>query len=395
MRELYQKRLKQYHKELLKYSKYIINDHFSIVLLFLIGALSYYYVQVLELVAVGNLLAKLVIVVAMCLTLQLGKLNLLVEAADMTFLLVKEKKMRLYFREALKASMLFPIIINFLLILIITPLYIRATGFPIYSVFVLFIIQIFEKLTFYQLKINGFYRHKKYLITAFYVQFLILMICSQFISPIFIFLFAIAFSSILLNLSNRSIGFLAWEMIINYEAQRKRRVYQFISMFTDVPNLPVKVARKKYFDFLLKTKSYENRNTYLYLFKHAFFRNNDYFNLVLRLNLINIIVIFSINDIRITTIVNLVILYLIGFQMIPLYRHFDNHLLTAIYPINTKTKSDSLVKIIFFILLDSGLISVILSFLRFEWQMVLLNMIVLLIFTVIFCQFYLPKRIDR
>lgn len=85
MRELYQKRLKQYHKELLKYSKYIINDHFSIVLLFLIGALSYYYVQVLELVAVGNLLAKLVIVVAMCLTLQLGKLNLLVEAADMTF----------------------------------------------------------------------------------------------------------------------------------------------------------------------------------------------------------------------------------------------------------------------------------------------------------------------
>ncbi|MBS7576521.1 MULTISPECIES: ABC transporter permease [unclassified Enterococcus] len=394
MRELYRKRHRAYQKELIKYSKYIINDHFSIVLLFLIGGLSYYYVQILEMVEVGNLFAKLAIMIAMLLILQLGKLNLLVEAADMTFLLVKEKKMSIYFREALKSSMLFPILVNFLLVLIITPLYIRSTGFPVYSVIALFILQIFEKILFNQLKINSFYQKKQALLWTFYAQLIVLIIFSQFISPIFVLLFAIVIASILLNISSQSVGLLNWELIINYEAQRKRRVYQFISMFTDVPNLPVKVARKKYFDFLLREKDYTTQKTYLYLFKHAFFRNNDYFNLALRLNLINILVVFSVNDIRIAALANLVILYLIGFQMIPLYRHFDNHVLAAIYPVARKYKRVALIKIIFSIMTVSAFISVILAFIHFDWQLVLLNFVISLIFIVIFCHFYLPKRID-
>lgn len=392
MRELYQNRLKDYQKELIKYSKYIFNDHFSIVLLFLIGSLSYYYVQILEMIKVGNLLAKVIIVIALFFVAQLGKLNLLTQEADMTFLLVKERQIKDYFNASLKASMIFPIIINFLLILVITPVYIKVTDFLVYNVLALFFIQIIEKIIQYRITIYLFYNNNRNIKSIFYIQYIILLICTQFISPIVILVFTLLVligSFYLFKIKS----ILNWEQMIVYEQTRKRRVYQFISMFTDVPNMPSKVSRKKYLDIFLKEKNASSATTYLYLFKHSFFRNNDYFHLVFRLNIIAIVAIIAINNIWIVLAVSLVMLYLIGFQLIPLNQHFKNQLLTAIYPISIDKKKDNLIKFIYKVLVFSSVVLGIVTLIRFLNFYSIIYVFILFLFCYIFSKIYLPKRI--
>ncbi|MDR1567780.1 MAG: ABC transporter permease [Streptococcaceae bacterium] len=392
MRELYQKRLAKYQKELLKYSKYIVNDHFSIVLLFLVGALSYYYLQVLELVKVGNLFAKLAIIFVLLLAFYIGRLKLLSEQADMSFLLPKEQQFSSYFKAALKASAPMPLLVNLLVILALAPLYLRATGFPLYQIIAIFCVQTLEKLVALRLQAVSFYQDTRRMWFVFYLQYLISLVLMQFISPIFVLVVV----SILFVVTRRFIrleGSLAWQQLIDNEAERKERVYRFISMFTDVPSLSSKVSRKKYLDFALKIRSFDVENTYYYLFKRAFFRNNAYFYLVLRLNGLAILAILSIQNLMIVILIAIIVLYLIGFQLIPLAHHFDTQLLTAIYPIKPTQKIKNLQQLILNVLLLSTVLLSLVAGIKFRSGMVSVMPLALTLFSLGFTQFYLPKRL--
>ena len=98
MNNLWKKRLNLYLKRMIKYYRYVFNDHFVIALLFLLGGISYTYSNFIKSLNVDLSYpwAKPVVIIALLVMLQFGKVGTLIDEPDKVFLLPQEKGMREY-----------------------------------------------------------------------------------------------------------------------------------------------------------------------------------------------------------------------------------------------------------------------------------------------------------
>ncbi|MDY4307324.1 ABC transporter permease [Enterococcus mundtii] len=126
--------------------------------------------------------------------------------------------------------------------------------------------------------------------------------------------------------------------MIQLEKQRLHQIYQFINLFTDVPEITAKVKRRRYLDPVLRGIKKETKNTYFYLFVRRFARGSDFIGLYVRLTVIGSIIIAGINDLYFTLGIGSLFLYLIGFQLLPLYSQFRYMILVQLYPIPQSQK---------------------------------------------------------
>lgn len=110
------KRRKKYFSKLSRYAKYVFNDHFVLVLVFLLGALAYQYSELLKTWSDQLVIGKIVWIIALSFAVFFGKLLTLAEAADQVFLVVKEEEWQTYIKASKKRSMVLPT--TFLLLLL-------------------------------------------------------------------------------------------------------------------------------------------------------------------------------------------------------------------------------------------------------------------------------------
>lgn len=89
----------------LKYLRYVFNDHFVLVLMFLLGFLAYQYAA-FQKYAQNWLPGYLIAVVVSILILFIGQLATFVEPADQQFLLAKERAVQAYLKSSIKRSMI-------------------------------------------------------------------------------------------------------------------------------------------------------------------------------------------------------------------------------------------------------------------------------------------------
>lgn len=68
---------------------------------------------------------------------------------------------------------------------------------------------------------------------------------------------------------------LDWEKMVHVEEHRLHQIYQFINLFTDVPEITAKIKRRRYLDPILTHIKRESKNTYLYLFARRLARGSD------------------------------------------------------------------------------------------------------------------------
>ncbi len=71
--------------------------------------------------------------------------------------------------------------------------------------------------------------------------------------------------------------------MIQKEQNRMHRIYKFIQLFTDIPEVSSTVKRRKYLDPLLGVVKKTSENTYAYLFIRSFLRGSEYSGLLFRL----------------------------------------------------------------------------------------------------------------
>lgn len=109
------------HKNL-KYLRYVFNDHFVLVIMFLIGFLAYQYADFLKKLPAHWLPGYVIAVLVSIMVLFFGQLATFVERADQQFLLAKEKAVQAYLKNAVKKSLVFPAVVIVLMTFIIRPL---------------------------------------------------------------------------------------------------------------------------------------------------------------------------------------------------------------------------------------------------------------------------------
>lgn len=401
MKQFYQERLASHQKKLMTYLKYVFNDHMMIAMTFILGGLGLYYSNFVKTLTPDFKVGYVIIWLILLFSLHIGKLATLIKEADKVFLLPKEKQMHEYLGTALRHSLIMPF---FAIILITGACYplllaIKSTSlvelvFIIMSLLALKIAHlVLAQLNFF---VKSRYQAKK--IYGIWLLASVIVIALALWQPLFSLPIAVATALLSFVHYNRTkqIDYLDWSQLIQSEESRMKRIYRFINLFTDVPGMPTTVHRRKYFDpILAKIKSSQDR-TFDYLYARHFLRGSDYGGLVFRLTIIGGLALFFIDQTILASGLGLLIIFLIGFQLLPMVNAFNYISAVQLYPVAQADKTKSLSRLIQIVLFSISIIFSLIALISFNDKAhASLFILLSLLEVVIFTRFYLPKKLQK
>ncbi|MGX6970630.1 ABC transporter permease [Vagococcus bubulae] len=352
MSEFYKLRLAKHQKRMLRYLKYVMNDHFILICMVGLGGFGYYYSEYLKTLTPKISWMPFVVIALWFVSLFLGQLSTLMQEADMVFLLPKERAMTSYLKKSLNYSTILPVISLSLIVGVTFPLVV-ATRSVTFSM-ALFIIASLIALKYADLwiQLESLYLNTEKKVTThrlvWCVGALLGLFSSLFLSFYIGTAISIIVSIVLVILAKQTLktSQLNWEKSVHIERKRMKRIYSFFNLFTDVPGLSSDVRRRKYLDGLLNKIKKISENTYLYLYARVASRSSEYSSLTLRLVVVGAILLFFTQSFWLMAILGSLFIYLLGFQLIPMYHAFDYMLMTQLYPISPKQKSGAVLSII-------------------------------------------------
>jgi len=401
MKAFFQARLKKHQKRILRYMKYVLNDHFVLMMTFLLGGIGFYYSNWLKTLSPGYPLGGLLVLVIWIISLHMGRFVSLAQPADQIFLLPKEKQMRSYLSAAFSYSCIFPFVVILLILAFTMPLVVVSTGNSFATFF-------FYLLSLWGLKISHleiqrmsiFQDMKKAKKNAYFLWIiftLIILIISIWFQPILATIISAIQIILFHKLCWQSMNVaLDWEEMINEEQDRLHRIYQFINLFTDVPEIATKIKRRKYLDPLLARISFSQKNTYLYLYARRVLRGNEYSGLYLRLVLLGGVLLYFVAEQWFALGIGVLFIYLIGFQLLPLYQQFQYVPLTKLYPVKKEQKMLAMQKLLFLLLIFCAVIFAGISWFSLsDWNEGLIVTFAYLLMVLFFVKFYMPYRLKK
>lgn len=399
MHDFFQLRQQRHQKKMMKYMRYVLNDHFVLVCLFLVGGLAFYYSNLLKQLPPDFPWSLPIVGVIWWVILPFGKLATLVEPADMTFLLPKEKEMGSYLSRGLRHSLAFPFVVELLICGVLLPLVVLAKQVSFVSFFFYLLMLWGLKLGNLRIQRLGCYQEtreqtQRLTVLWFCVSGVIIFASlygTAWLGTILAIAAAFGFNSI----TQEKDRLLDWSKMIDQENARLHRIYQFINLFTDVPEVEAKVRRRKYLDGLLARIRFKQENTYLYLFARRALRGAEFGGLFFRLLIVGGVLLLSLNDFRFIVGVSLLFIYLIGFQMIPLYSQFDYISATQLYPVSKKFKKTALQRLMVTLLFAAAIIFTLCSMVHLSIVGSFALLVLLLGEIGLFAWFYLPTRIKK
>lgn len=299
MKDLFLRRKQAFRKECVGYLRYVLNDHFVLFLLVLIGFLAYQYSQLLQDFPENHWPILLFLGIVSALLLAWGGVATYMEVPDKLFLLVAEEEVKSYLKGQTSRSLVFWTIVQTLFLLLFAPLFLAmGYGLPVFLAYVL-LLGAGKYLVF---------RHK----------------ASKFFTEI---------------------G-LDWDYIISQESKRKQVLLRFFALFTQVKGVSNSVKRRAYLDFILKTVQKVPGKIWQNLYLRSYLRNGDLFALSLRLLLLSLLAVIFIKQSWIATAVVVLFNYLMLFQLLALYRAFDYQYLTQLFPLERGEKEKGLQEVI-------------------------------------------------
>ena len=234
MKDLFLRRKQAFRKECVGYLRYVLNDHFVLFLLVLIGFLAYQYSQLLQNFPENHWPILLFLGIVSALLLAWGGIATYIEVPDKLFLLVAEEEVKSYLKGQIVRSLVFWTIVQTLFLLLFAPLFLAiGYGLPVFLAYVL-LLGIGKYLLFRQ-KASKFFTETG----------------------------------------------LNWDYVIAQESKRKQVLLRFFALFTQVKGVSNSVKRRAYLDFILKTVQKVPGKIWQNLYLRSYLRNGDLFAITL------------------------------------------------------------------------------------------------------------------
>lgn len=395
--KLWSDRSKKTAKELSRYLRYIFNGHLMIVMIFLIGSLTFYYQHWVKSLDESFPAAIIMALILGVFTTYSPVYTFLLEA-DRVFLLSVENRLSRYFWRSGIVSFALQAYILLMVLAALMPMYVQVSKNS-YSVFfqfmiILFVLKVWNLATRWRIQ---YYVEKNVHLTDSVVRFCINVVFMYllFVSaqPAFLLVLSMIMLGLYYFFHRKSKGKgLKWEEIILLEQNRMTGFYRIANLFTDVPKLKDVVKRRKWLDWIVTKINFQQENTQLYLLTRTFLRSGDYLGLVVRLTIIGGLVIFYWDFIYGQFLFLIVFLYLTGFQLLPLKNHHQNMLWIDLYPTAHEQVDHAFKKILSNVLMLQGIIFSLIFLLKGDWLFALIGLGISFVFNVLFVRFYSLKK---
>ena len=398
--ELFETRVRKYQKKSMKYMRYVLNDHFLIVLFFLFGFIMVQYsswiqsIRVLELPLLGLLGALLASVPFF------GGVATLLEPADGIFLSVVGQDFKAYLQKAIRRSWMLPILVMLAATGIIFPIVAQAFGTNLSMFVKLFLLQAFfkdllfrctkyayrgvlhftwmEKLGIYMIAVANFFGMFLWISEGWSIVLLVI--------PVLLSIFVEQYYG-------KAAFVYQFDKMIEMELERQQRIYRLFALFVDVPMLHKPHAhRRTYLDGVLKMLVGNQPSGHRYLVSRTVIRTSQYMSLLLQLAVVSFVVALFSQPYYWNFIVNALLMMLLGFQLVGVIQsaNTQNSHFASLVDSNTRLQDDLSVLMLTMVL--SGIVIGISSAIGMRELIGLVGIVFYPIFGVFFTQFYLRFR---
>ncbi|NKX13598.1 ABC transporter permease EcsB [Bacillus cereus] len=396
---LWKERFRHFLKEVRTYSKYVFNDHLKFIFVFIIGAGAYYYQQWLQTLT-SSFPTALVMAVLIGLVLTAGSIQTLLKEADLVYLLPVEEKLKPYFTKAFLFTFMIQLYIIAIVAAALAPLYfqqMKQTGagyiwivlaFVIVKAWNLFVV--WEKSFLTDQNIQRADWFIRFILNGLFVYFLVERNSVLVIGGIVLLM--VLYLAIMHQMVKGKP--LNWEYLISEEGKKMMLLYRIANMFVDVPALKERVSRRKWLDFILSIIG--EKRTYLYLYTRTFLRSGNYFGLYVRLLALGGVILYFIPFLYGRFIVSFIFLYLIGYQLLTLWKHHRMKIWLDLYPVKVdEKKKDFLTLLNTILIIGSVIFTVIFALATKDFIMTGILLVVSIVFSIGFVYQYGAKRIER
>ena len=398
--ELFETRVRKYQKKSMKYMRYVLNDHFLIVLFFLFGFIMVQYsswiqsIRVLELPLLGLIGALLASVPFF------GGVATLLEPADGIFLSVVGQDFKVYLQKAIRRSWMLPILVMLAATGIIFPIVAQAFGTNLSMFVKLFLLQVFfkdllfrctkyayrgvlhftwmEKLGIYMIAVVNFFGMFLWISEGWSMVLLVI--------PVLLSIFVEQYYG-------KAAFVYQFDKMIEMELERQQRIYRLFALFVDVPMLHKPHAhRRTYLDGVLKMLVGNHPSGHRYLVSRTVIRTSQYMSLLLQLAVVSFVVALFSQPYYWNFIVNALLMMLLGFQLVGVIQsaNTQNSHFASLVDSNTRLQDD--LSVLMLTMVVSGIVIGISSAIGMRELIGLVGIVFYPIFGVFFTQFYLRYR---
>lgn len=397
---IFEARVRKYQKKSMKYIRYMLNDHFLIVLFFLFGFIMVQYsswiqtIRVLEWPLLG-LLAVLLASVPF-----FGGVATLLEPADGIFLSVVGQDFKEYLQKAIRRSWMLPILVMLASTGIIFPIVAQAFGTNLSMFVKLFLLQVFfkdllfrctkyayrgvfhftwmEKLGIYMIAVVNFFGMFLWISEGWSMVLLVI--------PVLLSIFVEQYYG-------KAAFVYQFDKMIEMELERQQRIYRLFALFVDVPMLHKPHAhRRTYLDGVLKMLVGNQPSGHRYLVSRTVIRTSQYMSLLLQLAVVSFVVALFSQPYYWNFIVNALLMMLLGFQLVGVIQsaNTQNSHFASLVDSNTRLQDD--LSVLMLTMVASGIVIGISSAIGMRELIGLVGIFFYPIFGVFFTQFYLRFR---
>ncbi|WP_455490939.1 ABC transporter permease [Granulicatella sp.] len=331
--QLWGSRFKTYQKKVMKYAKYMMNDHFMIVFFFLFGFLLFQYSTWLKTIRILEWPLILFVSLLLAVFPLFGEIATYVEEADLHFLSVIGEDFKPYFKRAIRYSWIFPIVMNVIATIFVLPIFMQAYGngtIPFIDIFVTllslkgFHFMVQKSVLEGKLPKNSYYNLALYLVNSiclFGILFLIPNIFSLLMALVLMVL-----SIVLYRFASAKPVHFIWNELIGREQLRQQRIFRVIALFVDVPFLKKHQAkRNQSLDIFVKRLTPNRIHPYRYLLVRTALRSSDYVTVFLQMIVVAVLLSFASSIWYWILAIQSIMMLVICFQFTSLYKHPKAH----------------------------------------------------------------------
>ncbi|MGX4645249.1 ABC transporter permease [Holzapfeliella sp. JNUCC 80] len=351
MKALYQTRLKKNLVKQFRYLQLVFNDHFLLALIIGMGGLLFWYADIMKRLPNNQWFYGLIISVILFIPYLFGKLATFLDEADQQFLWAKDDEMMDYFKPAKQYSLALPLFFILLVSVVLLPLVYFKMSFSLIGYIAIVLGLMVAKVLNIELQAKKqFAISQNYLKMITWVQPVILLalIGSFYVfSPLVLLVAVVGLVLSRLSLDTTHASF-DWRQAVLLESRRQEFIYAFYSLFTDVKERTAKIKRRKYLDFTLNwfTKNPKKQAPQFFLFKRTLIRNPEYLNLLVRMTAFALILMVILDNVWFTLVMGIFIIFLTGYQLLPLYNQYDRHLMYFVMPFDPSRKFQDFKKLL-------------------------------------------------
>ncbi|GBG94479.1 multidrug ABC transporter permease protein [Ligilactobacillus salitolerans] len=404
MNELWKKRRASYQQKLLKYLRFVFNDHFVIALLFLFGAAALSYSNFLKSLSPQSDLwwAKPLAALILLFLLHSNQLATLLKKPDPVFLLPREQGMRDYFKAAFQHSATVVGTVQVVYFCLLLPFLLLAAHLSLASSICLGLTQLVLAIQRIEQQGAAMYlplpRNWKWQVVFAWLLPAVILAGGLYLSSLLSLILALILAGTLRSLQKVKLAQspLDWRYANTKEDGRQSQLARFFNMFTDVATLSPQPKRRRYLDRLLPQAKPSSAGFFKYLFWRGFLRSGEYSSLYLRLTFLCWLILFFLPNYWLALAIAALFIYLIAFQLLPIYMMYDEVVFMHTYPINIQNKFKAFSWVLFSLLLASTILFTIpLATQGFGLVKTLLGLLLLLVESWLLARIYSKLRLKK